>query len=291
MKNLKFLFGIFALAGLIGLFSCSEDEDPIAPLLEVKVSPGTTVAPNTTLTFTIEARDGDAKLSTMTIEEGNTPVTGWNEKEIPNAMNEIYMDTVTLNAPANADETTVFKFTVTDKDGETSSISIDITTEASTNPIDTYSSITLVSAFLSATSGSQFLDATTGISYRHDATSAENATFGFISGGGSGAVIMTSGSSLSFTQQPTGWSTGAKIAETTLTAGDFDAISDEADLLAAIPANITADDITGLEDGGANAGVTVIAFNDDGKKGLIKLPTSLNNNKDQSITVDIKVQQ
>lgn len=293
MKNIKNLIGLLLMAAIIGFTSCSEDDDDdaIGPALDVNVIGETTVTPSSTVVVTWEARDGDAKLDYFTILEGNTAVQGWNQKEIPNDLNETYNDTAYLQAPATDGNSTTFTFTVTDKDGLEKSVSKTITAEAQSADIDTYSSVTIVSAYLAATAGSQFMDATTGTTYRHDATGSENATFGFISGGGSGAVIMASGTSLSFVQQPAGWSNAAKLATTSITGSEFDAISDETALLAAMPASINSDEIKNLQDGAANASITVIAFDDNGTKGLIKLPASLNNNQDQSITIDVKVQQ
>lgn len=295
MKNMKNLLGLLLMAAIIGFTSCSEDDDdePIPPSLKVDVIPGTIVDTNSFVAFIWEARDGDAKLETFTIKEGNSIATDmenttWSSVEVDD--NENYRDTA-LFLTASTEKTVKYTFTVTDKDGESTSKEITITTESQTTPIDIYNDKTLVSAYLAATTGSQFMDATTGTTYRHDASGSENATFGFISGGGSGAVIMASGTTLSFTQKPTGWSNGTKLATTTLSSSDFDAISDETALLNAMPASISSDEIKNLQDGAANENVNVIAFDDNGTKGLIKLPTSLNNDQDQSITIDVKVQQ
>jgi len=155
------------------------------------------------------------------------------------------------------------------------------------NPINSYLNKTLVSAYLATTSGDQFIVALTGTTFRHDATGSSAATFGFISGGGSGADFVCSGSTLSFSQKPSGWSTGAKLATTTLTAAQFDAIANENDLLAAMPSSITSDDIKGLN----TTYVAVLAFEVGGKKGLVKMPSSFTNAQDQSIVISIKVQQ
>lgn len=137
MKQMKNLLGLLLLAAIIGFTSCEEEgEDPILPSLSVEVSPGMTVEPGDTVMFAWEARDGDAKLETFTIEEGNQFVGDWNAKEIPNDMNETYMDTVWVLAPENNGAQATFTFTVTDKDGESKSVSKTITAEATDDSKD-----------------------------------------------------------------------------------------------------------------------------------------------------------
>ncbi len=292
MKNIKNLIGLLLMAAIIGFTSCSEDDDDvIGPSISFFggdfIDGDYIAAPGETLQFSWLATQGDAKLESFSVTKESVTLEDYVEPDIPK---DNYQDTLSTDAPLNVGSY-IYAFKVTDKDGETASKSFTITVEEQASDIETYSSTTIVSAYLAATAGSQYMDATTGTTYRHDATGSENATFGFISGGGSGAVILASGTSLSLTQKPSGWSNAAKLATTNLTGSEFDAISDETALLDAMPSSINSDEIKNLQDGETNDNVTVIAFDDNGTKGLIKLPASLNNDQDQSITIDVKVQQ
>ncbi|PKP22789.1 MAG: hypothetical protein CVU05_02405 [Bacteroidetes bacterium HGW-Bacteroidetes-21] len=158
--------------------------------------------------------------------------------------------------------------------------------------INFFSSISLTSAYL-APSSSEYVNAVTGVTYNHAASGSNNATFGFISGGVSnGATLYTKSTDMTISATPNPWTNESYLAATTLTESEFDAITDGADLLTAMPSIINASKVNNLQDGATNSSVRVIAFIDgSGKKGLIKIPESITNNNDQVLTISIKVQQ
>lgn len=183
-------------------------------------------------------------------------------------------------------------FTVTDKSDQTTEKEFVVTkkTGTVTNPIYTHSSVSLTSAY-SGPTAAEFVLATTGVTYNH--TAAGGATFGFVSGGATnGATIFTKGFDFTLSSVPNPWNNQSYVVATTLTAAQFDAIQNETELLAAIPATVAGTKVNLLQDGAANSGTEVIAFVDgSGKKGLVKLPASLDNTAAQVISVTIKVQQ
>ena len=297
MKKVKF-FALMFLAGATLFTSCKKDDSlPASPTISfannvssfeidyaTMVNPYTvTIIPTVTAdgeisTFTVKKKDANGASSTITVTgsfSGKTTFTETFNLSIDSASS--FPLQIIFNVTDKSDQGMEKIFTITRKTG------------SSGNPINTYPNKTIVSAYLAATSGDQFMDATTGITYRHDASGSNNATFGFISGGGSGADILCSGSSLTFSQKPASWTNGAKLATTSLTAAEFDAITNETELLAAVPATIALNDVQGLNN--TTTYVAVLAFEDGGKKGLIKLPSSFTNAQDQSIVISVKVQQ
>jgi hypothetical protein len=191
---------------------------------------------------------------------------------------DTYPVELTFSVTDKSDQTTEKTFTVTKKTGTTP------------NPIFTHSSVSLTSAF-SGPTAAEFVLATTGITYNH--ASAGGATFGFVSGGATnGATIFTKGFDFTLSSVPNPWNNQSYVIATTLTAAQFDAVQNETELLAAVPATITGTKVNLLQDGAGNSGVDVIAFVDgSGKKGLVKLPASLDNLAGQVISITIKVQQ
>lgn len=137
MKKMK----LFAL-GLIGasmmMTSCADDEeDPaVGPSLTVTeensaagvIDGKVAIEPGDSLHFEWTARDGDARLQTLVIEINGVKAGGLitdngNELDdnIKSSDNETYQDGVVL--PGNAG---VYTFTVTDKDGETDVVEIEV---------------------------------------------------------------------------------------------------------------------------------------------------------------------
>jgi hypothetical protein len=291
MKTVK-LLALLVVAGALVFSGCKKDDEPAdVPTISVSLKTGydLTAWKGDTIKWSVTMGTNE-KLATLKVEPnvGNTGTNVVNQT-LSGTSQVVDYSYIVPTAGINDGDQIVITFTVTnDKDG-TNNVKQTLTMDApaTANPINTYSNVTLVSAYLAATAGNQFLDATTGIAYRHDATGSANATFGFISGGGSGADIVCSGSTLSFIQKPTGWATGAKLATTSITAAQFDAITNETELLAVMPSTIAANDVQGLN----TTYYAVLAFDDGGKKGFIKLPASFTNAQDQSIVVSVKVQQ
>jgi hypothetical protein len=152
MKMRKFRFLAVALLGASSLFltSCEDDDTTsLGPTLIMeelgsgKSSGEISVTPGTTLTFTWDSRKGDRDLNTFAITMSGTntvspvPVSNRGNEfpyTITNANDETYVDTLTVNAGSNLGKTS-YTFTVTDKDGNTKSVSFEVTVEAGSTPL------------------------------------------------------------------------------------------------------------------------------------------------------------
>lgn len=297
MKNLSILL-VVMFAAIISLNTGCKKDDPTGPTLTVSAS-STTVDQGDTIVFTYSV-SSNATLDKLTwsstdfvLVEGSQEDGG--EFTLEGTSDQDNEFTVVIKSTQTLGDIT-FSFTALDEDGEEYAAEKEIVItveEAVVNvEINTFSSETLVSAFNASTTNQQYFDVTTGTLYNHSAVGANSATFGFVSGGASnGACIFGSNYDFTLSQTPSSWTNAATFTTTTLTGTEFDAITYEADLLAAMPSSITGVKVNLLQDGATNAGVTVLAFEINGKKGLIKLPESLNNDAAQSITVAVKVQQ
>jgi hypothetical protein len=156
MKITKYL--AFALAGMFALTSCEDDtETTLGPSLLVSEmgsgasSDAITINLGETLSFAIDARKGETDMETFAISisgvntvnpiptslQGNTfPY------DIANADDETYIDTVLfVNAGANLG-TTIYNFTVTDKDGNTDVVSFTVLVESATTALSAASAFT-----------------------------------------------------------------------------------------------------------------------------------------------------
>jgi hypothetical protein len=130
MRKLNYFLGLAAIGGLIFMNSCSKDNAK-GPSLYITGDSAVTTAANTTITIEWSAYAGDANLDKITIEEGNTPITGWNEKDIPSSENENYSGSVNVNIGTTS---TQFTITVIDKDGNSASKTVNVTV---TSPLTT----------------------------------------------------------------------------------------------------------------------------------------------------------
>ena len=153
MKKLK----LFAL-GLIGastlfMTSCADDDDDpvVGPSLTVNetnsndgvVDGMVTIEPGDSLHFEWTARDGDAKLETFTIERDGQPLSVMTDngndlsENISGSENETYVDGAMLAGNAG-----VYTFTITDRDGESEMVEIEVKVEAATTPLSAEQSFT-----------------------------------------------------------------------------------------------------------------------------------------------------
>ncbi|PKP22788.1 MAG: hypothetical protein CVU05_02400 [Bacteroidetes bacterium HGW-Bacteroidetes-21] len=299
MKKIK-LFALLLLAGATVFTSCKKDEE---------------TGPAPTLTFSnYPAGSYEIDFATLgaTTFDLSFVVSVTAEEEISafTAKKTVGGTTTNLTAPADFSgktsysysylgtftETDVYPvslvFTCTDKADQVTTKTFTVTKKTGTtpNPINTFTGISLTSAY-SAPTAAEYVAAITGVTYNHTAAGA--ASFGFVSGGATnGATIFTKGFDFTLSSVPATWNNQSYVKETNLDAAAFDAITDEDALLAAFPAAFTQTKVNTLQDGAANAGVTVIAFIDgSGKKGFAKLPASMDNTAGQVISISIKVQQ
>ncbi len=155
MKMRKFRFLAVALLGASSMFltSCEDDgTTSLGPTLNMeelgsgKSSGEITVTPGSTLTFTWDSRKGDRDLNTFAISMigsnvATNPVSNGGNSfpyTISNANDEKYIDTLVVSAGPNMGKT-VYTFTVTDKDGNSKSVSFEVTVASGSNPLSSAS--------------------------------------------------------------------------------------------------------------------------------------------------------
>lgn len=303
MKKIK-IFALMLLAGATLFTNCKKDETFADPTVSFQGGVTSMVFTGTNsidinVTFAAEGKIESVTLQGPSLTSSGTTTTTITSKMgtsgTDNANGEtsatyLFKVTATDLALAFVNHTTLtYTFTITDQESSSTTGTFTVTTPSAT-PISTYTGISLTSAY-SGPTANEFVAATTGTASNH--TAAGSATFGFVSGGATnGATIFTKGFDFTLSSVPNPWNNQSYVATTTLTASQFDAITDETALLAALPGSITGTKVNLLQDGATNAGVEVIAFVDgSGKKGLVKLPASMDNTAAQVISVSIKVQQ
>lgn len=135
MKKLSALMYAFIAAALF-LTSCGGDDetDPLSPTITVSTAaPTTAVSPSTEFTFSVDVRQGDAKLSYVTLREdgiellasrvkvGGEQVTATDQYDV--SSNSVLDFTVTSGTKTGTYDFTVGVF---DKDGLSASIEFDI---------------------------------------------------------------------------------------------------------------------------------------------------------------------
>lgn len=150
MKNLK-LFALGLLGASVMLTSCEDDEEEsLGPVLNVTLNNQSTggdvtVEPGSPLVFYWDARKGDTDLETFRVSNQGansvnpipTSIQGNSfPYDIGNADDEQYLDTIAFNAGMNQGVTT-YDFEVTDRDGNTESVSFDVTVEDAGTPMAT----------------------------------------------------------------------------------------------------------------------------------------------------------
>lgn len=299
MKQIKF-FALMLLAGAT-LFTGCKDDEPTGPAPTISFS-----------NYPTGAYEIDFATLGVTTFDLSFVVSVTAEEEISTftAKKKVGSSTTNLTAPADFEGKTSYTynylgtfletdtypveliFTCTDKADQVTEMKFTVTKKTGTtpNPINTYPSLSLTSAF-SGPTASEYVNAITGVLYNHDDTGANTATFGFVSGGGNGATFIASDHGLTLSSQPANWTTVANLVTTSVTAAQFDAITNETELLAVMPSSITEPYINHFEDGGTNATCEVFAFEVAGKKGLVKVPSAIDNTAAQVISISIKVQQ
>lgn len=156
MKITKYL--ALALAGLFAFTSCEDDNDTSlgAFLTVTETGSGSTggaitITQGETVSFAIDARKGDSDMETFAISLSgvntvNPIPTSLQGNDFPynisNADDETYLDTVVfVNAGTNLGST-IYTFTVTDKDGNTDEVSFNVTVEAGTTPLGSATAFT-----------------------------------------------------------------------------------------------------------------------------------------------------
>ena len=152
MKKRQFFTLALMGAALIFTTSCSDDEgdsEPLGPSLDVSelttasVGGDIEATPNTSLIFAMEARKGENDLDQFTLSQNGINVVNPLPEtydghdfpyEFPNTNDNIYQDTIALNAGLNFGITS-YTFTVTDNAGQSSSVIFDVNVESATTDL------------------------------------------------------------------------------------------------------------------------------------------------------------
>ncbi len=294
MKKVHVIFGLLIVAILTMFMECG-DEGKTGPTISLfggrYIDGNESVPPGTTLRFSWTAEKGDANLDFITITRDDGALSGWDEKDIANSQNEIYIDSASFTAPLN-DGAYTYKITVTDKDALTASRSIIITVDASMggNPINTYEAILM--GGLNNTEYGSFLDAEEGNVYLVGPATTNQAIIDIVYYYGSQNNATLCSPSDPSVNGGTGnfdvcvnWTTknATTFGTTTITGAEFDDIDNDSELV----------DITGLSNSKMINLIVgnVIAFETvEGNIGLVKI-TALENSNSGTITVQVKIQE
>jgi len=298
MKKAVYLFAFLAFVGMTFLTACGgdDDDDDLSPTITFIGGAGY-VADDVTLVigeaFTVgvnasQNASSGKKLENFTVVRtfNNTPTT-----VLDSTLDD---DTFTWEDTFNGltDEGVErWTFTITDKDGESSEISFNITTEGASGPIDTHGPSVMGS--WQAASGSYYASAN-GAVYKQSEVAGHEAEvdFVFYYGNTNAATLcapndaeLQAGGSLETDYVCHNWTSpnatkfGNAVTVTWADVTDDALIVPEATGLTATAAtNLTASDIIPFETAG-------------GKKGLIQVSSITGGYGDGEITINVKVQQ
>lgn len=286
MKNLK-IFALILFVGAIAFSSCKKD-DPTGPTISVTpvnadAEKGTVVSFDYTISSNekikeLTATPDNAIISAQTVTtfNGDFSATGTVEFTLP-------------SSSLNAGDVINIVFKATDDSGDeyAAETTVKITIVAGANPITTYSA-KLMGAQSNATLGS-FMDIETGTVYLSSAAATNQSLVDLVYyygttnlatfcapndvtvGGGTGNLSLCAS-----------WTTknATTFSTTTITASEFDAMTDDASFVSSTGTKVTS---VAIGD--------VIAFETvGGKKGLIKV-SAMTTGSTGDVTIDVKVQQ
>ena len=289
--NVKsYLWLVFA--GLIGLSSCSSDEETPAPTISINTNSlgadqtgGTATTGSTiTINLTAEASEGIAKLNaTKTVSGSETNLSGY-----PVTSNFTSSTKHTWNATYDVTETSgtgVLKFSVEDKKGKVSSKTFTV------NIADLSSWSAKLLGAQTAAAGSYFASSTGTVFTGADAqqnVSSVDITYAYLTAGPtllSWAFRADPSTGLTATV-PAG-ALETKFAATTLSAADFISISSSSDSkFSQAVASVTSSSAQKV----VVEGTKVYAFMSGSKKGLVHID-QINTGLDGSVNVNVKVQK
>lgn len=283
---------------MTAITSCTpEENDDVKPSMTFSpdgagITADKTVAVNAPLLFKVSAIQNQTtkkNLQSLRVQSfmNNTAV----KDTLVTINDDSYLGSFNFNAPSTSSTEEKYTFTLTDKAGETTIKTINITTQAGPSAINSYSA-KLLGGQSNPTNGSYF-NATTGAVLAQLAANAAPASVDFIFaygttneyyiGAPSNGDIQTSFS----TANPSlsSWSTKnlTTFTTTTITGAEFDAMTDDSSF-----PTVGSDTKVNMLAGG-----DVFAFRTaGGKVGLVKVnSTSGTIAADREIDIDVKVQQ
>jgi len=315
MKKLTF-FALMLLAGASLFTSCKKDDTNAAATISVSNNKTaytiyTLGTADTTITFVVTVK-ADAKIETYTM----TRATGSGSASYPGGVNDIgvaasgYSGETSYSYTFNEDfkntETypITYKFSVTDKDGNTADVSVVISKHGSTAAGAIYTISTQTLGASGNVAGS-FLDLTTtgGASVLNQtAANASPSTVDIVYyyGSSNNATlcapndVTVNGGSGNLSLCAT-WGAANESATlfgtTTITASQFDAMTDDSGISGLTPADTKEIYLDGNM-GTADPTGTVLSFKTAaGKKGLIKITGLSSHDNTGTISFALKVQQ
>jgi hypothetical protein len=302
MKKYLLFFGAIVLfSATIFISSCATDNTTadLPPTIEFVTGTGY-ISGDATLTvgspFTIKVlaqanTTSTAKLETLKVSGiSNNIVVFDTTYSIPSAGQSTYSAAVSFTAMPTTGVMRI-EFKVTDKDGQSATISLQITTESGTTPINTFT-MKILGSYNSST-GSSFASIDGSVYTLAEAfTHQASVDFLYWWGASTSATIGAPddpNANLVFTGANglPNWTTknATRFVITTLTVAEFNAITD-GNVLADIAAGATT--LTRI---GQLVSDNVLGFKtQSGKYGLIKV-NSINEGAAGDITIDVKVQQ
>ncbi len=291
MKKTRLFFGILVVA-LIGLvFTACEDDEKAGPSITFAggnyIDSDATVAPGATIAFSWTAQKGDANLATITIDRDGVALTGWNALDIPNNVNDIYIDEAEFTAPLN-EGSYVYTITVTDNNDLSAIQSFTITVEGAGDPVSEFTAV-LLGAQSNNSAGST-ASLTTGVVYSisggEAASNSDEVDIVYYYGTRLAALYSPSQSDIQAvsTYNITSWTNknDTKLGVSSLSASEFDDVTHVPDLESA--GTPTLDVVPELE-----VNDVIVFETDSGKKGVFKVTAVVPDNNG-SITIDIKVE-
>ena len=296
MKKALKLFMLLMMSGALVFTSCTKDEDEPEPILKPVISlqdstgyisSDATVEVSSefkVLVYVAENPESGKNIDKLRVIRtfNNVP----NTQEITVNDNAAFIEVIFT--ALNVAGTENIQFTAIDNGGQTNSVSINITTEETAGPIDTYT-MKVLGSYDNLTHGSSFATID-GMVYKIADATLNQAKIDFLYwyGVSTSATLASPADNATPTVYPAvgGWTTrnDTRFTETNVTADEFDQITNDAPIIAAATGasetkigNLSVDDVIG-----------VMAA--DGRYALIKI-TDIEVGQAGTITCDVKVQQ
>lgn len=291
MKKINLLFASVILASLAFFSACTKDTTP--PTINFKggasyTSSDVTVDEGTILTFGITASSGTAKLESFKIvaTHSNTPITLVDSTFSSDTFNDDFSFEIAALGE------TKLTFTITDKDGETAELSLNVTAQAA---ISNYTAV-LLGGQQNATLGSFYSTADNSVMNLATARSnSQKADMVYYYGTTNQAsIVAISDAQLSAVPTFVECATWPTVNETKfkLTTGLDWATITSGDAIEAAATGLTATHVNQLAVGDIVAFETASTSSNPSKKGLYKvLEINGTTGADREIKIEVKIQK
>jgi hypothetical protein len=304
MKKISKFFSMLAFAAVALLSSCSDEDDPKpAPSLDFVAGAGyttgdVTLEPGSTLKVKWVANKGDKDMDLFSIKVNNGYLADYapdgansNPYSLKGSNQNTYQGEVSTTVSSNVGTTETYTFTVTDKNGNSTSKTIKVTIgTAQTGAIDTWTAVILGNE--NHTTLGSFYDAEGNVVYtqanaKTNATLVDFVYYHGVTNGAAMAAPSNTDAEAIFTGLGT-WTTrnATKFKTTTLNQTQFNAITAGSEL-ATQATGATNTQVTNLAVG------QVFAFTTVGGKSGLAYVSQLSGSATASgtITITVKVQK